>query len=519
MKNLKIQRKLFMMVFPSILVLLAVIIFSLLNSYAIFNKSYSVMYDQLYINTELLLNADRDLYQALLSEKELQLEQKVLTKDARDSLLASFDENYKQAGDRIASITNNMKSNKPLYEQYIHTASGKNLKTLMEEFEIYFNKWIAAYDPSTGKGDYDEAQGYFDQARERIDFASQLLDDYAIYESDNERSSLNTNTNMFVVGGAVIWLLLTIYARAVSKTIKQPVYQLKAMVDKLAQGDLTVYGENDSKDELGDLQRAFNKTAQNFRDSLSEISNSTDQVASGSSQVSDGAQGLSQGSTEQASATEQIAETVNKMKDMIRNNARNADEANSISSSMGNDAVKGNDEMGRMLVSMKDINDSSKNIAKIIKVIDDIAFQTNLLALNAAVEAAHAGQYGKGFAVVAEEVRKLAARSANAAKDTTSLIEDSIQKVNIGTKNAQGTAEVLERIVDSIKKSSELIKGITESSKLQASEIEQLNTAVNQISAVVQSNSATAEESAAASEELNSQVVMLKEMVSRFTLA
>ncbi|MEG2769394.1 MAG: methyl-accepting chemotaxis protein, partial [Oscillospiraceae bacterium] len=244
----------------------------------------------------------------------------------------------------------------------------------------------------------------------------------------------------------------------------------------------------------------------------------SEQVASGSDQVSSGAQALSQGATEQASSIEELSATIQAVSNQIKDNANNAKMASELSSMAGKEVQNGNEHMQSMIVAMEDISSTSNKIGKIIKTIDDIAFQTNILALNAAVEAARAGSAGKGFAVVANEVRNLAGKSAEAAKNTTSLIESSINAVANGTKIADETAMSLKVVVEKSNLVLQKVEEIAEASAEQANSVVQITTGVDQISAVIQTNSATAEESAAASEELSSQSQMLKDLVGKFTL-
>ncbi|MEG1292422.1 MAG: methyl-accepting chemotaxis protein, partial [Lachnospiraceae bacterium] len=245
---------------------------------------------------------------------------------------------------------------------------------------------------------------------------------------------------------------------------------------------------------------------------------STSRVNVGSEQVAGASQALAQGSTEQASAIEEVTASINEIAEKTRRNAEQANDTNVLVKEIKNEAASGDSQMKEMIHAMLEINDSSENISKIIKVIDDIAFQTNILALNAAVEAARAGVHGKGFAVVAEEVRNLAGKSASAASETAEMIEDSIKKVAHGSKLAQDTAAALSEIVNSIEKIVELVDNIAISSVDQSTAVTQIDQAISQVSHVVQTNSATSEECAAASEELSNQAAILRNLVGHYKL-
>ncbi|MDF3003015.1 MAG: methyl-accepting chemotaxis protein signaling domain protein [Bacillota bacterium] len=291
---------------------------------------------------------------------------------------------------------------------------------------------------------------------------------------------------------------------------------ISAVLAQMAGGNLELSITADYMGDFVEIKNSLNNIIVSLSGVMGDIRNAADQVNTGSRQVSTGSQSLSQGSIQQTSAIQELTASISEIASQTKRNAVNAGKASELAAEARNDVVKGNDQMQGMLGSMEEINDSSANISKIIKVIDDIAFQTNILALNAAVEAARAGQHGKGFAVVAEEVRNLAARSAAAARETTELIEGSITKVQHGMKIANETASSLKETVGRIETTADLVGSIADASKEQATGIDMVNKGIEQVAQVAQNNSATAEESAAASEQLSSQSEMLKEMVGRF---
>jgi len=302
------------------------------------------------------------------------------------------------------------------------------------------------------------------------------------------------------------------------KTLVAYIGEISGVLGEMANGVLDISISGDYKGDFIEIKDSLNLIIDSLNEVLSDINSSAEQVASGARQVSDSSQALSQGSTEQASSIEELTASLEEVSLQTKKNAQSAGKANELANTAKDNAIQGNEQMNAMLKAMEEINNSSSNISKIIKVIDEIAFQTNILALNAAVEAARAGQYGKGFAVVAEEVRNLAARSANAAKETTVLIESSIKKVEYGTKIANVTAEGLNKIVEGVTAAASLVGEIADASSEQAAAISQINQGIMQVSQVVQTNSATSEEGAAASEELSSQAELLKDMVRRFKL-
>jgi methyl-accepting chemotaxis protein len=291
---------------------------------------------------------------------------------------------------------------------------------------------------------------------------------------------------------------------------------IERSLSTVSEGDLTadlkLLSENDT------VACSLKAMTDNLNNMFNRINASAAQVSSGSKQVADGSQALAQGATEQAASIEKLSDSITEIAERTKTNAATADITSKLSVTIKENAEKGSRQMDEMITAIGEVNAASNNISKIIKTIDDIAFQTNILALNAAVEAARAGQHGKGFAVVAEEVRYLASKSAEAAKNTDIMIMNSIEKAELGSRIAGETAASLNEIVVGINESSILIERIARESEEQSLGISQINIGIDQVTQVVQQNSATAEESAAASEEMSGQSEMLQQLILQFKL-
>ena len=377
-------------------------------------------------------------------------------------------------------------------------------------------------------------------------------------------ASFSAMTVIEIVLLAVSAVLLVFLLRTMGRDLFTPLIECAARINALAAGDLdSPMPECEKGGEVGELIRCTGKLTDSLRqiiededriltamsggdftvssncrdlytdgfrplltsmqrlcyclgDSLHQISDAATQVDTASTQVSDGAQALSQGATQQASSVQELAATINDISTQITESAGNAGTASTLANSVGSDMMDSNLHMSEMTNAMAEIKEASKQIHKIIKTIEDIAFQTNILALNAAVEAARAGSAGKGFAVVADEVRNLAGKSQNAAKDTATMIQNAIAAVDKGITIADETAESMNKVVANAQMVVDQISSISETSKTQADAVSQVTTGIDQISSVIQTNSATAEESAAASEQMSAQAVLLHKIVAGF---
>lgn len=560
MKNLKISQKL-LVGFGTVVALMIVIIWLIISTFSSIGTNVDILYNKAVQRVELADNINGKTQE--MAKNLLHAIGKANDADYVSGYFKTAESCYQEVGTLIDELE----------ASYSEDNDEIGLGYTTEMHSLYSNIWTAyqSFTTLVSNGNVEESVNAYDSDMmpniTALYQQAQAATDKAV---DNAKNQYESSHNYIYIGRIVIIIVGVVAVVAaialafyITKMIVSGLTQVRDAALRMAGGDFDVKVHYDSKDEIGQLAGDMRSLAgrtknivedidyilaelkrgnlrvrsrdvglyvgafesiiislRKFRTDLNEtmekITVSSDQVASGSEQVALGAQSLSQGATEQASSIEELAAEINIVSDIIKSNAEKASEASDRTADSTAKLTEAKNEMDELAEAIREMSASSEDTKKIIKTIEDIAFQTNILALNAAVEAARAGAAGKGFAVVADEVRNLAGKSAEAAKNTTVLIENTVNAIDRGSKLADKAVEEMDLTAEASQHVLEINNDIAKNANVAAESVQQISSSVEQISSVVQNNSATAEQSAAASEELSGQSQILKELTSHF---
>ncbi|MEQ1772741.1 MAG: methyl-accepting chemotaxis protein [Burkholderiales bacterium] len=436
-------------------------------------------------------------------------------KTARDRIVADEVRWYKEIDENLSAFRSG-------HHNAEEMAALNKLQDVFKQFKDARPKWFQLY----GEWKLEEAAEWHSKTMAPFGAAtiaglSSLIQLQQESAGALERSAVRQTAALrilLIVLVVITIIVLLLVAYLIVNAIAVPLNKALGMANQVAAGDLTATVEITSLDEFGALLSALKSMNENLTHMVSDIRGGAESIRKSANEVAAGNTNLSQRTEEQASTLEETASSMEELTSAVRENTQSAEDANALAQKAKEVAARGGTVVGAVVVTMNEIQESSKKIGDITGVIDSIAFQTNILALNAAVEAARAGEQGRGFAVVASEVRALAQRSADAAKEIKALISSSVQRVAAGTHQVEDAGKTMREIVASVEKVAAIIDQISSASRQQADGIEQVNRAVGQMDQVVQQNAAVVEQAAAASESMQSSAQQLVDSVSVFKL-
>ena len=428
---------------------------------------------------------------------------------------------------QMAKVLADWEKKRAAYAKLVSSPEEQRLyDTFMADWKLY----MAAHDKlyaHSRKNETEQARAILEgDSRKAFDAASDTLDKIielnatgANQAGETADGAYATARTVVISALVVVTLVALLLSRLLIRSITIPLQRAVVVADAVADGDLRQTVDAHGGDEAAQLMRALERMRQGLMNTVSRVRANAESVSTASSEIAQGNADLSQRTEQQASALQQTAATMSELASTVRSNADNARQADQLARSAVDAARQGGSVVGDVVSTMRGISDSSRKIADIIGTIDGIAFQTNILALNAAVEAARAGEQGRGFAVVAGEVRTLAQRSAEAAKEIKSLITGSVEQVERGSQQVDAAGTSMESLVQAIQRVTDIVGEISNASVEQADGVGQVEQAVTQMDQVTQQNAALVEESAAAAESLKQQALQMVEIVSVFRVS
>ena len=453
----------------------------------VYQASKTTLYDECYKSISLILNADRDFYQALVAKDNYQDSK---TDEDKAANKKDYEDNMKQVSERIGEAVKNLEIDKKLWAGANHKDAGYDIFESYKKFQEKFNEW-----GKNGAEKSDDA--FFSGARDEINVMGEIVDATAEKAIKDIEKIKKANEIIGMVYILIITIISLTFSLYISNYITKKINGIREFMSKCEEGDLRDRIDVNSSDEIGEFSVKFNMFVEKLENIIGEILSGAKAMSESTGEINSANQNLAEKATTQAAALEETSSTMEEISSIVGSNMEKTNTANKITEITKEKTENVGFMSNNLKESMNSITDSSKKIENIIGVIDEIAFQTNLLALNAAVEAARAGEQGRGFAVVAVEVRNLAARSSKAAKEIKELIKESVVRVEQGNGFVEETISNMNEIIEDVKRIDTAIGAISESAKEQQSGIEGVNKAIYELDSVTQTNAGIAEETSA----------------------